>query len=453
MGKINNLKQKNPALKTVIILSIILGVILVGLIAAVIALSISTGRYKTHLSNVYMRNYYELVNNVEDIEVGLTKLIATNSLSTQQEVLTAVNDASKMATANLTTLPIASNKISHITSYINTLSGYSTSLMEKANNNQKLNGDDLTNVENLHNYCKVILYDLNEYISDLKGKNSIIKKVKYSNADTSEFNGGMEINSNTENLPTLIYDGPFSDSVMNKEIKGLGGVEITSDQAYEIIQNGFSYFGDYEIEYDGDTNGKFATYNYRLESDNLTLYVQITKLGGMVLSINALEDGEGNNDLSLSQCENLAHNFASLLGFANMYSVWSQETDTITYINLAPIINKVIYYPDLIKVKVDKELGMVIGWEATNYAYNHTERSTPKPSISFSEGENLLSDALTVKERNLCLIPNKYVGESFAYEYVCEWKEYTYYVYLDINTGEELNIMRVIETNNGVLLF
>ena len=453
MGNIKVKKRKNPAVKTVIILSIVLGVVVVGLVAAVIALAISTGQYKTQLSNVYMRNYYELINNVEDIEVGLTKLVATNSLSTQQEVLQTVNDASKMATANLTTLPISSHKISHITSYINTLSGYSTSLMEKTGGNQKLDSDDLTSIENLHSYCQIILYDLNDYIADLKGKNSILKQVKYSDGDTSEFSGGMEINSNTENLPTLIYDGPFSDSVINKEIKGLGGVEVTSDQAKSIIDESFSYFGDYTIEYDSDTNGKFSTYNFIVENDTLKLYVQVTKMGGMVLSINALEEGDGNNDLSANQCENLAHNFATFLGFENMYSVWYQETETITYINLAPIVNGVIHYPDLIKVKVDKELGMVTGWEATNYAYNHTKRANPSPSISFEEGEALLSNALEVKERNLCVIPNKYVGESFAYEYVCEWKDFTYYVYLDINTGEELNIMRVIETNNGSLLF
>lgn len=453
MSKNKSIKRKNPAIKTVIILSVILGCVTIGLVAAVVALAVSTGQYKNHLSNVYMRNYYELVNNVEDIEVGLTKLIATNSLSTQQEVLTVVNDASKMATVNLTTLPIASNKISHITSYINTLSGYSTSLMEKTNKNQKLSSDDLDSIENLHGYCKVILYDLNEYIADLKGKNSIIKQVKYSDGDTSKFSGGMEINSNTENLPTLIYDGPFSDSVTNKEIKGLGGVEVSPEQAQKIIEDNFGYFGDYEIEYDSDTNGKFSTFNFIVENDNLKLYVQVTKMGGMILSINTLEKGDGNNNLTANQCENLAHNFASLLGFDNMYSVWSQETETITYINLAPIVNKVIYYPDLIKVKVDKELGMVVGWEATNYAYNHTERTAPNPSISFAEGESLLSEALTVKERNLCIIPNKYVGESFAYEYICEWKEFTYFVYLDINTGAELNIMRVIDTNNGALLF
>ena len=445
-------KKRNPAVKTVVILSIVLGLVIIGLTAGIIALAVSTGQYKTQLANVYMRNYYELINNVEDIEVGLTKLVATNSLSTQQEVLETVNDASKMATANLTTLPIAGHKIRHITSYINTLSGYSTALLEKTNSATKLDDDDFNSIESLHSYCKVILYDLNDYIAGMKGKNAILKKINYSDGDVSEFNGGMEINTNTENLPTLIYDGPFSDSVTNKEIKGLSGVEVNSDQAKQIIEESFSYFDDYKIEYDSETNGKFATYNFNVQNDTLKLYVQVTKMGGMLLSINALDIKDGNTNLTANQCENLAHNFASLLGFDSMYSVWAQETETITYVNLAPIIDNVIYYPDLIKVKVNKKIGMVVGWEATNYAYNHTTREGVKPTISFEEGEKLLSKALEVKERNLCLIPNKYVGESYAYEYICTWKDYTYYIYLDVNTGEELNILRVIDTNNGTLL-
>lgn len=140
------------------------------------------------------------------------------------------------------------------------------------------------------------------------------------------------------------------------------------------------------------------------------------------------------------------------MGIDNMYEVWSQEVGDIVYINLAPIVDRTIYYPDLIKVKVHKKAGFVVGWEASNYAYNHVDRVAVSPEISFTEGQAKLSQLLEVKERNLCVIPNKYVGENYAYEYVCTWRNYTYYIYLDVKTGEELNIMRVVETSNGSLL-
>lgn len=446
-------KTRKKTNKSVLILTIVLCSIIVSLMVLSIALSISTSKYKMRLENVYKKNYYELLNNLEDIEVGFTKLIATNSLSTQQELLQEVYEASTMANVNLTSLPVASNKIAHITSYINSVNGYSTALLSKAYEKVKLNDEALDNINSLYKYSKIIMYDLNEYVDSLHGKNSIIKQVKYSNADSSAFDGGMRINANTEKVPSLIYDGPFSDSVVNKEIKGLSGIEVTKEQAEQYIIDNFTYFGDYQVKYDGETKGKFATYNFILKSVEVKLYVQITQNGGMVLSINMLDGKGGNNDLSSNQCNILAHNFASIMGFENMHSVWYQDTDEIVYVNLAPIVEHVIYYPDLIKVKVDKRLGMVVGWEATNYAYNHTSRETPTFGLSFAECEKNLSTALKVVERNLCVIPNKYVGESVAFEYICTWQEYKYYVYLDANTGEELNILRVIDTDNGDLLY
>lgn len=427
--------------------------ITIGLSALVIIFATSNAKYKLRLENVYKKNFYELINNLEDIEVGFTKLIATNSLSTQQQLLQEVYDSSTMANVNLTSLPIASNKISHVTTYINNVNGYSTALLAKSYGGEKLDQSALDSINSLYKYSKVLLYDLNDYASSLTGKNSIIKQIKYSNADASTFDGGMQVSATTENVPTLIYDGPFSDSVTNKEIKGLSGIEVSQTQAERYLSEVFEDLGDYTIAYDGDTNGKFATYNFILESVEAKLYVQVTKNGGLILSINRLSSKTGNNDLETNQCNILAHNFATILGIEDMYSVWYQQTGDIVYVNLAPIVDHVIYYPDLIKVKVDKKLGIVVGWEATNYAYNHTTRPTPTYSLSFAECEQNLSSALSVVERNLCIIPNKYVGESVAYEFVCEWDEYTYYIYVDANTGEELNILRVIDTDRGQLLY
>lgn len=444
-------KKKNK--KSIVIFSSVMIAIILGLTALSISLAVSTSKYKMRLENVYKKNYFELINNLEDIEVGFTKLVATNSLSTQQELLQQVYDSSTMANVNLTSLPISPNKISHVTSYINSVNGYSTALLKKSYENIKLDDQAFESINSLYEYSKIILYDLNSYVDTLNGKNSIISQVKYSNADSSKFDGGMQVNANTEKVPTLIYDGPFSDSVTNKEIKGLSGIEITQDQAEQYIKQNFEYFGDFTLTYDGETKGKFGAYNFILECTEAKLYVQITQNGGMILSINQLSVKEGNNNLTADQCNILAHNFATILGFENMHSVWYQETEEVVYVNLAPIIDHVIYYPDLIKVKVNKHLGLVVGWEATNYAYNHTNRQAPTFDLSFEECEQNLSSALTIVERNLCVIPNKYVGESTAYEYICTWKDYRYYVYIDANTGVELNILRVVDTDNGQLLY
>ena len=36
-----------------------------------------------------------------------------------------------------------------------------------------------------------------------------------------------------------------------------------------------------------------------------------------------------------------------------------------------------------------------------------------------------------ILERNYCIIPDKFVGELSAYEFICTWQGYTYYIYID----------------------
>jgi hypothetical protein len=72
----------------------------------------------------------------------------------------------------------------------------------------------------------------------------------------------------------------------------------------------------------------------------------------------------GNLNLTREECEVFAHNFASLMGIENMFTVWSQKVGQTVYVNLAPIQGGVIYYPDLIKVKINRILITVVGDKA-----------------------------------------------------------------------------------------
>ena len=289
----------------------------------------------------------------------------------------------------------------------------------------------------------------NEHISSLKFDYKILKDVNFSDGDKSSFDAGL-VNSDNSKVPTLIYDGPFADSVVNKEIKGLPNNEITKEQAYDIVMTQLTMLDVTSIRYVGESDGNFYTYNFSVEADNRTLFVQVSKMGGKIVDITGYSNGN-TIKYDLNICIDMAETLARSLGYDNVYQVWYAENNNIVYINLAPIINHVIYYPDLVKVKVDKCAG-VIALEGKNYWYNHIERDLNNINVTFDKAQNNLSKALTVNERNYALIPNKYSGETLTYEFVCTWKDYTYYVYIDVSTGEEVNIMRVIKTTSGDLI-
>lgn len=435
--------------KTLIItLSVTLGVTMLALLATLVIFITLSNMYANQLENLYKRNFYELSSNINSLEVDMSKLVAVNEDSTKRDILSNIYSNCNMASNNLASLPISNSKIEKVNDFINTLGGYSYSLLTKVNNDQEFSTADYETINQLHGLSLELMTEYNRYLSNLEFDYKIIKDVNFANGESSSFNAGLT--SSTE-VPTLIYDGPFSDSVLNKEIKGLPQNGVSLEEAKSILEESLAFLNVKGIEYVNESNGDFYTYNFNVELENLTMFVQVTKLGGKIVDITTFGGG-GEQQLTTKQSIDYAEDFATNLGFENMHQVWYAENGNIVYVNLAPIKNGVIYYSDLVKVKVDKRLGEVVAMEAKNYWFNHVERTLKNYQITFDSAQANLSDALTVTERNVALIPNKYVGETLTYEFVCTWKDYTYYVYVDVETGKEVNVLRVVKTTSGDLI-
>ena len=133
-----------------------------------------------------------------------------------------------------------------------------------------------------------------------------------------------------------------------------------------------------------------------------------------------------------------------------MEAVWISDVNSNVYVNYAPVKNGVIYYPDLIKLKMATDNGQILGMEANNYIYNHTERELPDPVLTEAQAKEFVSPSLSPEGGRLTLIP-KGEKELLCYEFTGNI-EGEYYVYIDAVTGNEANILYVIETDNGQLI-
>ena len=150
--------------------------------------------------------------------------------------------------------------------------------------------------------------------------------------------------------------------------------------------------------------------------------------------------------------QSVAEAFAKKLGLENMQCVWSASSQEVCYVNLAPVVDDIIMYPDLIKVKIDLNKDIIVGWEATSYAYNHTEREDLIATLTQAEAKKLVSPNLKVDEVRLCVIPLDYVGETLAYEFAGTHNNFNYYLYIDAYTGNQVRVLRVIQTDQGELV-
>ncbi len=400
--------------------------------------------YGTQLESVYQKNYYELVDNVNNADMEMSKLLNATNSTYQKKMLTEINSATKNMQNNIALLPLTGEDVLESVRFVNQLSGYTTVLEEKLANGESLTEEELSTLQELHKALIGMKDNLNRISMDMRNGYSILVASNEMegelNAFTINFN---QIKANDVDYPTMIYDGPFSDSIVNKKVVGLTGSEVTEEEAGEILNKVFKDITSYS--YTGQTNGRFQTYNFDIEtSDEQDLFAQVTMKGGRLLTVSGQNASDVKN-VDMTTGEKIALEFAKNNGIENAEVVWSEELNNQAYFNIAPKESGVILYPDLVKVKVDLEYGNVIGYDAISYYTNHTTRSLG----SKSDINPSIPSGFTVKLVRLVLAPLDYNREVLCYEYQCEKEGITYYFYFNAKTGEEENILKVVETTDS----
>ncbi len=451
MEKVNeektNLSKKSVI--TLIVFTIVFGILAITFSILYAIDMTQLERTSINLENVYQRTFYDLVESVNNTETKMSKLLASTDSNYSNQLLLEINDNLTNAENQLSYLPISMNGIPETTKFINQLGGYTSTLAKNTKNGTKLTVEEKTKLRELYNSIYGIKVQLNKISNKINQGYNISENANPGKEDYNKFTQNMQkIKNNDQDYPTMIYDGPFSDSTCNKEIKGLNFAEISKQEAEKIANE---IFENAKVECSNETNGKFQTYDFNVTENDIKLYVQITKQGGKLLTISSMNDKKTEN-ISHEKAIEIAENFAKKLGIENMKCVWTDKIQTDVYLNLAPVINNVIIYPDLIKVKVDLDKGQIVGYEACAYYTNHIERNIENATISQSTAQSKIDSKYTIESVNLALSPIEYKGEILTYEFKCKYQGSTYYIFINALTGEEENILKVIETQNGNLL-
>ena len=458
--------------------------------------NVSLNSTNMNLENLYQRSFYDLVNNVNNMEVEVSKLMVSNDSTSQQKSLSKLKQQSSDAENSLSLLPINENILEKTTRFMNQFNGYCTSLITYKDG--KIENEDYETLGNAYNSISNIKTELNKIMEKIMKGYRISDNISGNDVNSDFSLNFSSLSNDTIEYPSLIYDGPFSDSTLKKSIKGLKSTEISENDAENLITKIFDNKIT-NLNFLGETNSNFVTFDFGVNTeDGKNYFIQITKQGGFLLTIssNVLNDNLGSvstevvkddnssgeieitdennvDESSINKTEessivkvesinnltseiekaiNTAENFAKKLGLNDMKCVWSAASEEISYINLAPVIDDIIMYPDSIKVKVDLKNNSLVGWEATSYAYNHTERDDLIPQLSEDEARKLVSSNLDVNSQKLCVIPLDYVGETLAYEFAGKYNDFNYYLYIDAYNGSQVRILKVVQTDEGELV-
>lgn len=431
----------------VVALLVTVGVLTAGWIGS----NAQSAAYASRLENGYQKSFSGLVTNINTIEIYLSKALVTVDNGKKQELYQNINQECSLCATNLGNLPVNHESILETTRFVNQLGGFSYYLSQKLKSGGIMSDADISSVNELYNWCVYVQTVINDYAKQQDGSFNILNNTQFGNT-SSEFDQMFTNTSATgTEFPTLIYDGPFSDSIKNKEVKGLVGEKISKEQAENVIKNAFKEYNVKNLIHTGDVDGKFASYNFSFETTHRKYYATVTKKGGLLLSVSSI-GALAQDRLSLEDAETEAESFAHNLGLIDMRSVWSTNLGGIAYVNLVPVRNNVIIYPDMIKAKVSLDTGSILGWEAQSYAYNHDDRDDFEFIISEQTARQMVAPELSIVSIKKCIVPKEYGAEQLCYEYKCTYNNYIYYVYISGKTGAEIETLRVVKTSAGNLL-
>lgn len=402
--------------------------------------------YMRDMESVYTRNYYDLLDSANDLDVKLGKLAAASTPAAQQEILYDIWGAASLAGVNLSAFAGGEEGVMQASKFVSQTGDYAHYLAERLDDGEPLTAEERETLGKLREMAGV----LKSALDDTRAGMDEGKLFLGDGGMLENFTGAFDafVEPDVE-YPQMIYDGPFSDSLEHRECKALKGAEsITREQGAELVKE---YIPNAEgVEFYDRTESDIVTLNYTVETEMGRGFAQITEAGGLLVSYNMSPERVAAEESFPEHCAS-ALAFAKGAGFGDLAVVWCAASHGTVYVNLTPVQNGVILYPDLIKVKVDEASGTVTGLDAMAYIYNHTEREIPSADISLKEASARVT-LPKVSEGRLALIPLDGTREVLTYEFECE-QDGTYFIYIDAATGDEVNILYVIDdVDRGTLL-
>ncbi|ABR47568.1 Spore germination YpeB [Alkaliphilus metalliredigens QYMF] len=418
--------------------------------------------YHTYLDIQFQRQFYDMIGHVENLQVDLAKAMVSGSNPETIKHLNSTVQQAYLAQEKMTQLPFYHGAIRRTEEFLSQLGDYTTAMVNKSLEGQHLEPDEMQTLEELHQYANYLsqqLIELQQTVAaggikfgDLRREGN--RDLGSVSDQMKDFNL-IDIEERINEYPELIYDGPFSEHLKRVAPK-LEGETISAQQAIDIANENFADQNFDEVVFFQEINNTSikgyylrATKNGADEGQEVSM--AISQVGGHVVwYLDPRETGE--SQLDRPEAIEIAEEFLEKLGYENMVSTYLMAYEGQTIINFAYEQDDVIVYTDLIKVKVALDNGEIIGFETEGYLINHHERDIPEPKLTEEEAQEKLSSAVEVDNVRLALIPVAGNHEILTYEFKVQFGEDRYLIYIDAESGEQRQILLMIEEEDGTLV-
>lgn len=410
------------------------------------------------LEYTYRRALNDLTDNVTGMRSLLQKAPYVNTSVMQGQFSAELLELTSAAKASMAALPISQEKTERISRFLSQAGDYALTLSRQSAAGISQGDSDFENLTSLCEYSEKLETALQNTQAAISAENATINQItsRLNNLSSAElpllddnFDHAAE---ELATFPSLLYDGPFSEHIAQREPLFLSDSdEVSLEYATQIAADFLSCQTD-ELTLTAEGGSAIAVYSFT-HGDS---HVNVTRLGGHIAyfkkAATAPTTKLSYDDALKSSVEILRD--MGITDFTETYYVTNDNLCTINFAGTASLSDtQVICYPDLIKVTIELNAGGMVEYDATGYLMNKHERTISVPSVSAERAAESLSPRLTVKSTRLAIIPTPGLDEILCHEFLCtaqNGREFLVYINAETALEEQLYILQ--KSDNGILV-
>ena len=431
------------------------------LLGTVFALFRQNLAYRRRISLNYARAFSQLTDSMGNLDTALEKSIYVTTPELIAGLCAEIQSDACTARQAAGVLPYANVELEQTISFAVRAGDYAQALAKSAAEHHGYQPEDLENLKALSKAASSLSDALDELEAQLNEGTLTLEDVetvqlRLSRQENQQDLPGQgsfsSLEANFPELPTLIYDGPFSEHMQSRRSAMLEQESpVTAAQAR---RKAAAFLGLDEQLLSGGAlvEAQIPCYRFQFGTEGSPdCTVDVTQRGGYVL---ALTNGRAVEAARLTHKEAIqrAKEWLEAHDITDLTESYSLCRDNALTINFAAVQQGVICYPDLLKVEVALDNGEIIGMESAGFLMNHTQRDALRSEVSHAEAEARVSPELTILSRHLVLIPTQGGHERLCWEFRCQNKEKKHYlVYINAQTGAEEEILILLEDESGSL--
>ena len=404
------------------------------------------------------RAFDELVTSVSEMSNALEKSVYTTDPALAGALCTQIFGRAMTAQTALEALPYASQEMEQTASFVAKAGDYASALSRTVGDGG-WSGEEMANLKSLADTASVMKLNLQDMQSRLAQGEMALDQV-YARA-SSELGGEDQpplvgetfqtIEQEFPELPTLIYDGPFSETMARRQALYLEGKkEVEEEEALKKAAK-FLDIAAAELRSAGECGGDVPCWIFACHMLGGEYSVYVTKQGGEIWSVVGARS-VGVPIYTVDQGLALAGDYIKGWGLKSLEESYHTVSDGVLLVNYEYAEKGVRCYPDLIKVGVALDTGALMSYDAQGYITAHTKRSIPEAAVSEQEAQESLSQALAVQAHAMAIIPTEGGQERYCHEFLCQSEDGDkYLMYVNAQTGAEEKILILLEDETGAL--